>query len=240
MLLERVVETSQRVTRTPRRLEKIELISGLLRLAEPDEIETAVAFLSGYVRQGKIGIGHGTLRNCAVAPAEAATRSIGDVEAALSEMARTEARPRRALLEALMARATAAEQAFLKALLVGEIRQGALEGVMMDAVAKASGTRPERVRRAAMMAGDLSRVAHVAIEEGEAGLARFDVEVMRPVQPMLAQTAEDAAEAIANLGRAAFEYKFDGAHPGAPRVGRSAPGGSAGSWIWSVCARSCR
>jgi DNA ligase-1 len=211
MLFERVVEISRRITKTPRRLEKIELIAGLLQLAAPEEIETAVAFLSGYLRQGKIGIGYGTLRDCAVAPAEAAALSIGDVEAALSEMARTEARPRRALLEALMARATAAEQAFLRALLVGEIRQGALEGVMMDAVARASGTRPERVRRAAMMAGDLSRVAHVAIEEGEAGLARFDVELMRPVQPMLAQTAEDAAEAIADLGRAAFEYKFDGA-----------------------------
>jgi DNA ligase-1 len=82
---------------------------------------------------------------------------------------------------------------------------------MMDALAKASGTRPERVRRAAMMAGDVSRVARAAMEEGDAGLAGFDIELMRPVQPMLAQTAEDAAEAIAELGPAAFEYKFDGA-----------------------------
>ena len=211
MLLERVVETSRRVTETSRRLEKIELIAGLLREAAPDEIETVVAFLSGYVRQGKIGVGYGTLRDSGAAPAEAATLAIGDVEAALSEMARAEPKRRRQLLEALMARATASEQAFLKALLVGEVRQGALEGVMMDALAKASGTRPERVRRAAMMAGDVSRVARAAMEEGDAGLARFDVELMRPVQPMLAQTAEDAADAIAELGRAAFEYKFDGA-----------------------------
>jgi DNA ligase-1 len=110
-----------------------------------------------------------------------------------------------------MGRATAAEQMFLKALLLGEIRQGALEGVMLDAVAKASGTRLERVRRAAMMAGDISPVARAAMEEGEPGLTRFDVELMRPIQPMLAQTAEDAGEAISELGRAAFEYKFDGA-----------------------------
>ncbi len=211
MLLERVVETSRRVTETSRRLEKIELIAGLIRMAAPDEVETVVAFLSGYVRQGKIGVGYGTLRDLGATPAEAATLAIGDVEAALNEMARAEAKRRRALLAELMARATAAEQSFLKALLVGEIRQGALEGVMLEAVAKASATRPERVRRAAMMAGDLAPVARAAMEEGDVGLARFDVELMRPVQPMLAQTAEDAGEAIAELGRAAFEYKLDGA-----------------------------
>ena len=102
MLLERVVETSRRVTETSRRLEKIELIAGLLREAAPDEIETVVAFLSGYVRQGKIGVGYGTLRDSGAAPAEAAALAIGDVEAALSEMARAEPKRRRHLLEALM------------------------------------------------------------------------------------------------------------------------------------------
>jgi DNA ligase-1 len=210
MLLERVVEISRRVRETARRLEKIELIAGLLRLAAPGEIETVVAFLSGYVRQGKIGVGYRTLQDLGATPAGVAALAIGDVEAALNEMARAGPKRRRELLEELMARATAAEQSFLKALLVGELRQGALEGVMMDALAKASGTQPERVRRAAMMAGDISRVARAAMEEGEPGLARFDVELMRPVQPMLAQTAEDAGEAIAELGRAAFEYKLDG------------------------------
>ena len=210
MLFERVVGTSRQVARTSRRLEKIELIAGLLRLAATDEIETVVAFLSGYSRQGKIGVGYRTLADMGADPASAAELTVADVDAALSEMAHAGPKPRRELLDRLMARATAVEQLFLKALLLGEIRQGALEGIMIEALAKASGTSPERVRRAAMMAGDISLVARPAMEAGEAGLARFDIQLMRPVQPMLAQTAEDAAQAIADLGHAAFEYKFDG------------------------------
>jgi DNA ligase-1 len=219
MLFGRVVEISRRVAQTSRRLEKIELIAGLLRLAAPDEIETVVAFLSGYSRQGKIGVGYRTLENLGATPADTAELALADVDTALSEMARAEPKPRRELLERLMTRATAPEQSFLKALLVGEIRQGALEGVMLEALAKASGTRPERVRRAAMMAGDVTLVARPAMEAGEAGLARFDIQPMRPVQPMLAQTAEDPAQAIAELGRAAFEYKFDGARVQMHRAG---------------------
>jgi DNA ligase 1 len=203
MLLERVAETSRRVAETSRRLEKIHLIAALLREAEPDEIEAAVAFLSGYIRQGKIGVGYGALRGLPAEPAAAATLTIGAADTALDEMARAGAQRRRESLRALMARATAPEQAFLKALLLGEIRQGALEGVMTDALAKASGTQPGRVRRAVMMAGDIARVARAAMEQGDAGLERFKIELMRPVQPMLAQTAEDAAAAIAELGRAA-------------------------------------
>ncbi len=211
MLFAQLVDTSRRVTETSRRLEKIDLIATLLRQAAPAEIEAAVAFLSGYTLQGKIGIGYAALRELPDAAAEIAALQIAGVNTALDEMAGATPRQRRELLHGLMARATASEQSFLKALLVGELRQGALEGIMLDALAKASGTRPDRVRRAAMMAGDAVRIARAAMEEGEAGLARFDVELMRPVQPMLAQTAEDAGEAIAGLGRAAFEYKFDGA-----------------------------
>ena len=211
MLLERVVETSRQVTETSRRLEKVERIAGLLRMAAPEEIEAVVAFLSGCLRQGKVGVGYGTLRDLAAGPAAAPSLQIGEVDTTLSAMAGAGPQRRRESLKALMARATSPEQSFLKALLLGEIRQGALEGVMLDALAKASGTPPDRVRRAAMMAGDVARVARAAMEEGDAGLARFDVQLMRPVRPMLAQTAEDAAEAIAELGRAAFEYKFDGA-----------------------------
>jgi DNA ligase-1 len=218
MLLERVVETSRRVTETSRRLEKIELLAGLLRQATPDEIEPVVAILSGYTRQGKIGVGYVTVRDTAAAPAETAGIEIAELDTTLTEMARAEPKRRRALLEGLFARATAPEQAFLKALLVGELRQGALEGVMLSAVAAASGATVERVRRAATMAGDPARVARTAMEEGEAGLARYDVQLLRPVQPMLAQTANDAAEALADLGNAAFEYKFDGARVQAHRA----------------------
>ena len=218
MLLLDLVDTSRRVTETSRRLEKIELIAGLLRRTAPGEIETVVAFLSGYTQQGKVGVGYASLRALESATAEIATLQIGEVDAALTEMARATPQRRRELLQNLMARSTPPEQSFLKALLVGELRQGALEGIMLDALAKASGTRPEHLRRAAMMAGDAVRIARAAMEEGEAGLARYDVELMRPVQPMLAQTAEDAGEAIAELGRAAFEYKFDGARVQAHRA----------------------
>jgi DNA ligase-1 len=115
------------------------------------------------------------------------------------------------LLRDLMSRATEPEQRFLMALLVGELRQGALEGVMIEALAKASGIAAERVRRAVMMAGDFANVAQAALTEGEDALSQFDVQLFRPVQPMLAQSAEDTKEAIADLGEAALEYKLDGA-----------------------------
>ncbi len=212
-----LVETSRRVAGTSKRLEKIELLAALLRRARADEIETVVAFLSGYTRQSKIGVGYATLRASqgAGAEAESAGLEVGDVDRTLGELAGVQGRGaeerRRTLLGGLMSRATGAEQAFLAGLLVGEIRQGALEGIMIEALAKASGARPEQVRRAAMMAGGVARIARAAVEDGAAGLARYDLELLRPVQPMLAQTAEDAAEAVGLLGEAALEYKFDGA-----------------------------
>ena len=119
-----------------------------------------------------------------------------------------------------MSRATGPEQHFLFRLLIGELRQGALEGLMVEAVAKASGMPVERVRRAAMHAGRYRNVARAAIEKGEAGLASYNVELFRPVQPMLAQTAEDADEAHRGTGRSRARIQ-DGRRPraGAP-IGR--------------------
>ena len=94
---------------------------------------------------------------------------------------------------------------------MGELRQGALEGIMAEAVAKAAGLAPERVRRAAMMAGDIARVARAALEQGDVGLEQYDVQLFRPIQPMLAQSADDVPEALACVGEAALEYKMDGA-----------------------------
>jgi DNA ligase-1 len=115
------------------------------------------------------------------------------------------------ILHRLFAAATEPEQRFLSALLIGELRQGSLEGLMADAIAKASGIPLERVRRAAMMAGDIAEVGRAALEHGQDGLGRYDVQLFRPVQPMLAQTAEDVEEALSELGEAALEYKMDGA-----------------------------
>jgi DNA ligase-1 len=223
MLLARVVETSERVTGTSKRLEKIELLATLLKQLNGDECEIAVAFLCGYTRQGRIGVGYAAIRDSAALAAETAALEIVDVDRAFTALAEIKGRgadgQRRELLRGLMARATAPEQRFLSALLFGEIRQGALEGVMVEALARASGAAADQVRRAAMMAGDIARVARSLLQEGPAGLAPYTIQLFRPVQPMLAQTAEDVAGALGDLGEAALEFKFDGARVQVHRSG---------------------
>jgi DNA ligase 1 len=215
MLLAELVETSNRIASTSRRLEKTALLAGLLKQLTPEEVEIAVAFLSGGARQGRIGIGYATLRDAKAAPAEAPALQVLEVDRSLTELASVEGRGseqrRRELLNRLLARATTGEQHFLVRLLMGELRQGALEGIMLDALAKASGLPLERIRRAAMLAGSATAIARPVMENGEAGLAQFDIQLFRPVQPMLAQTAEDVGSALEELGEAALEYKFDGA-----------------------------
>jgi len=223
MLMANVVGTSKRVAETTRRLEKIDLLATLLRALAVDEIETVVAFLSGRTRQGRIGIGYATLRDAAAPAAPEPVLEIQDVDRALDSLATAQGRgseqQKRALLRSLLSRATAAEQDFFTALLLGEIRQGALEGVMLEALAKTSGVNPDQVRRAVMMAGDIGRVARSLFESGAVGLGQYDVQLFRPVQPMLAQTAEDVGAALDDLGEAALEYKFDGARVQAHRSG---------------------
>ena len=226
MLLARVVETSQRVAQTSRRLRKTALLAELLRQLDPEEVEIVVAFLSGCTRQGRIGIGYATVHNSTAAAAETAALKIHALDRALAELAAIQGpgseRRRRDLLHHLFSQATEPEQGFLTALLLGEIRQGALEGLMADAVAEAAAIPAGRVRRAAMLAGDIARVARAALEDGAAGLDAYDIQLFRPVQPMLAQTAEDVGEALGDLGEAALEYKMDGqrvqVHRGAGEV----------------------
>jgi DNA ligase-1 len=173
-----------------------------------------VAFLSGSARQGRMGVGYAALRDAGAAAVETGGLEIREVDAALSRLAGLQGagsdRQKRELLHSLFARATEREQRFLSSLLLGEIRQGALEGIMLEALAKASGIDSAQIRRAVMMAGDIARVARSALETGAAGLAPYDIQLFRPIQPMLAQTSEDVAAAIEELGEAALEYKFDG------------------------------
>jgi ATP-dependent DNA ligase I len=215
MLFARVVETSRRVADTPRRREKTDLLAQLLSELHPDEIEIAVAFLSGQIRQGRIGVGYATMREAAGSPAENPTLELAQVDRtfqAISAVAGGGSQQQRfELLRQLFAQATEAEQHFLIALLAGELRQGALEAVMVDALAKASGVAAVRVRRAVMLAGDLAPVARAVLEKGDAGLAAYDVQLFRPIQPMLAGSAGDVSEALADLGEAALEFKMDGA-----------------------------
>ncbi len=224
MLLASVVETSRRVADTTKRLEKIDLLARLIRQLSPEEIEIVVFFLSGQTRQGRIGVGYAALRDARNSPAATPSLEILDVDGILQSITGTSGsgsqRRRLELLQSLFSRATEAEQQFLTGLLMGELRQGALEGIMAEAVAKASGLAPERVRRAAMLAGDIARVARAALEQGEAGLAQYDVQLFRPIQPMLAQSADDVPEALAGIGEAALEYKMDGARVQVHKSGR--------------------
>ncbi len=224
MLLAEVVEASRRVTATSKRLEKIELLVNLLRHLNPEEIETAVAFLSATTRQGRIGIGYATLRASLSAPSDTPAIELLEVDRTLDELTRiggpgSESR-KRELLNHLFSRATRDEQKFLSGLLVGELRQGALEGIMLEALGKASGLGADRIRRAAMLGGGSAAIARAAMEHGGAGLAQFEIQLFRAVQPMLAQTADDVSDALQDLGgEAALEYKFDGARVQAHKSG---------------------
>src|SRR5579883_2879788 len=208
MLLSTVVETSQRIAATSKRLAKIDLLAALLKQLHGEEIDAVVSFLSARTRQGRIGVGYAAIREAAADPAGSPTLEVLYLDRAFAEIAATRgSRARIDLLRTLFARATKPEQDFLTGLLGGELRQGALEGIMIEAVAKAAGLNADRVRHAAMLAGDIVPIARSAIEKGAAGLDDHRLRLFQPLQPMLAQTADDVSEAIDNLGEAALEYK---------------------------------
>ncbi|HEY4084724.1 MAG TPA: ATP-dependent DNA ligase [Bryobacteraceae bacterium] len=211
-----VVETSRRVAATSKRLEKTEFLATLLREAGGDEIEVLVSFLSGETRQGRTGIGYATVRDASVSPAVTPSLDLLAVDSALAALAEvkgggSELR-RRGQLQALLALATADEQRYLRDLLLGGLRQGALEGIVLDALARASGVSLDRIRRAVMLAGDIPRVARALLESGESALDEYSIRLFRPVHPMLAQPAPDVETAFAESdGELALEYKLDGA-----------------------------
>ncbi len=215
MLFADLVETSRRVAGTSRRLYKIELLSQFLRQLNPQEAEAAIGFLSGIIRQGRIGAGYALVKSLPSGSAIQSSLSIGDIDQAFTDFQQMRgtgsAKRKQELLQSVFERVTPEEHHFLSNLLMGEIRQGALEGIMVDALAKASGIEVSRLRRAVMLAGSIIPVACPALEKGDAGIEQFSLRLFQPVQPMLAQTSEDPEEALAEFGEAAFEYKFDGA-----------------------------
>ncbi len=212
-----IAETSRAVASTRSRLRKTEALAACLARLAPAEIEIAAAFLAGEIRQGKIGVGYATIRGVVseAPPAESPTLTLHAVDEALSRIRDTSGagstRRKTEILAELLRTATEPEQSLLVRLLLGEIRQGALDGVLTEAIAQAADAPSPVVRRAVMLAGDIPSVAVAALTEGEAGLERFRLELFRPVQPMLAQTANDVEGALDRLGRAAFELKLDGA-----------------------------
>ncbi|HXX48300.1 MAG TPA: ATP-dependent DNA ligase [Myxococcota bacterium] len=220
-----LVETSESVADTSARLAKLQALAACLRALEPDEVATAVAFLAGETAQGRFGLTYAALREAGASPAaDAPVLSIGEVDARLGALAAIRGSGsvarRSAALAELFGRATPPERDFLVRLLVGELRQGALGGAMLDAIAAAFAVPAREVRRAAMYAKTLGEVARVALDEGAAGLARFQLELGSPIAPMLAQTAADVAEALEQLGgELAFEWKMDGARVQVHRSG---------------------
>jgi DNA ligase-1 len=214
--LSELAETSRQVSATSRRLEKIDAIARLLRNVAQDEVALAVRFLSGETGQTKLGVGPAAI--VAARPghaAPAATLRLSDVDGVLERVASTtgsgSTAQRKRLLHDLLSRATAPEQDFLMRLLFGELRQGALEGLMQEAIARAAGVALAEVRRAAMVAGGLAPVAAAALSQGVAGLRRFSLKLFQPLLPMLAQPAADVEDAMAQLQNAALDWKLDGA-----------------------------
>lgn len=216
MRLVELASASRKVAQTGSRREKIRLLAACLRGLAPDEGAIAVHYLAGRLPQGRIGIGYAALAQALPGEAAAApTLTLAEVDRALDEIAQTSgagaAARRRELLGALLARATRAEQEFLTRLLLGELRQGALDALVLEALAQAADLPAAELRRATMLAGDLAAVARAALAEGAPGLRRFRLRLLTPVQPMLAESAEDVDDALVRLGRASLEYKLDGA-----------------------------
>jgi DNA ligase-1 len=216
MLLSELVTTSRRVAETRSRLEKMSALAGTLRSLGEDEIETGVAYLSGELMQGRIGIGAKLLHSAtSAAPAATPTLTIGEVDREFATLAAIKGArstaERAAVLSRLFSKATAEEQDFLLRLIIGELRQGALEGIMLDAIARAAELPAADIRRAAMLAGSVRAVAKAALTEGAAGLEKFSITLFAPVLPMLAKPAAGVADALRQLGSAIFEWKLDGA-----------------------------
>ncbi len=210
-----VVATSAGVAQSPGRLDKVGRIAQLLRRAEPNEIEPAASWLSGTARQGRLGLGYATISAVSAAPSETPSLSVIEVDQSLEALAGLSgvgvARERVRQLNALFGRATREEQDFLRRLLFGELRQGALEGVLAEAVAKAAELPAAAIRRAVLLAGELPPVARAALTGGRDALSALSVRLMQPVRPMLAGSADDVDAALAELDEPTLEYKLDGA-----------------------------
>lgn len=223
MRFEDVALASRVVATTTKRSSKVTAFADLLGRVPPDEIEATVAFTTGTTLHGRLGVGWSTLRDVRPSPSPSASLSVGEVDRRLAELASvagagSQSR-RRELLHDLLAAATELEQQLLVAIIAGELRQGALDGVVTAAVAKAAGVPVAEVQRGAMFAGSLPVAAHIALTTGSGGLSAIALTPTTPVQPMLASPAADVADAIGGTGEASVEWKLDGARIQAHRAG---------------------
>ena len=209
-----LVAASLLVADTSSRSGKVATLAELLGRLDPGEVASAVGFLSGVPRQGRVGVGYAAVYGVRVTPAAEPSLTVADLDAAIGEIARARGAgsgsTRKRVLGELLQRATREEAEFVRRLLTGELRQGALAGLMADAIARAAGVPAELVRRALMRSGDLSRTAELALGSGEDGLRAVGFELFRPVLPMLASTAATVAAALATFDCASVEWKLDG------------------------------
>jgi DNA ligase-1 len=214
MLLREVVETSAAVAATRSRTAKIEAIADCLARMQPEEIPVGAAFLAGEPRQRRLGVGWASLRDVPP-PAAQPSLTLAAVDEAferLGSLAGSGSQAERARsVRELFAAATADEQRFLRGLIAGDLRQGALQSIVTDAVARAAGLPAEDARRALMLLGDPGELATVALTRGLSGLRAVRLQVGRPIQPMLAASAPDIEAAMQKTGPAAVEWKLDGA-----------------------------
>ena len=216
MLFVEIARASAEVAQTSSKKQKTQRIAQLLREVPHDERAAAARYLSGECGH-KLGIGYATVHELrgAIAPAAEPQLAILEIDRRLAAIAALKGtgsnKGRKESFGGMLAASTALEQGFLGALVLGELRQGALDALVVDALAIATGLAASAVRGAYMLAGDLGVVAEAVLADGAAGLARFGLTLFRPVLPMLAQTAEDASEALVTIGgEAALELKLDG------------------------------
>ena len=223
MLFEDLASASVDVAATTKRGEKTARLAEVLRRLDEHEIEAAVAFLTATTPLGRIGVGWATLAEVRVSPADAATLTVADVDASfrrLQEMSGSGVGDRRqAELASLLGRATPQEQRLIRGIVHGELRQGALAGVLTSAIAAAADVPVAAVRRAAMMAGDLGAAARAALVGGTTMLDEVTLQPLRPIQPMLASPGDSVDAAMAEAGLAQVDWKLDGIRIQAHRSG---------------------
>ncbi|MGW1401544.1 ATP-dependent DNA ligase [Streptomyces sp. NPDC002405] len=213
MLLARLAQVSREVAAASARSRKIVLLAELFREAGAEDVPVVIPYLAGRLPQGRLGVGWKVLGR-QVAPAAGASLTVREVDARLSELGKVSGpgsqAERARIVDELMGAATEDEQRFLLGLLTGEVRQGALDAIAVEALAGATGAPPADVRRAVMLAGSLQTVAQALLADGPPALERFRLTVGRPVLPMLAHSASSVAEAVERLGACAVEEKLDG------------------------------
>jgi ATP-dependent DNA ligase I len=224
MQLASLVEVVGQVRATTKKTEKVRLLADFLRQTLDRETELAALYLSGSLPQGKIGVGWRMIEAAISGNSPKGTSlTLLEVDQILDDIASSQgpgsADKKLKALRHLFERTSAEERSFVSGLLMGEIRQGALEGLILDAVSKAANLPSNEVRQAMMFSNNLGEVAVAALQQGAAGLSRFTLRLLTPVSPMLANSSESVSEALERLGEAAFEYKLDGARIQVHRCG---------------------